>query len=137
MNKFKQKIICKWSWFKYRIHSKIYKTNERPITDLGYSLQHWFIEQNRDKLDELKKSCVFEERQFGDKTEKLMSWVSDEYRKFYNENIVNASIKLIKDTHIEKYKYKKGKYLIIYGDRLGLIIGEKGKLIDFLKKDMM
>lgn len=137
MNKFIQKINCKWSWFKYKIHKKIHKLDESPITDLGYALEHWFIEQNGDKLDKIAaENCVFEERKIGDKTEKLMSWASDEYRKFFNENIVRASMKLIEDAHIEKYKYKKGKYLILYGDRLGILCGKNNSLLDFLKKDM-
>lgn len=85
----------------------------------------------KSKLDELKKDCKFEEKMFGENKCTVMTEATPEYRIFYNDQVVNAALKLALDVGIYKLK-RKGKVMQVWCDRPGLLIGCKGKTIDAL-----
>lgn len=91
------------------------------------------IAEKRDRFEELKEDCKFEVLD-NRSVIPIMTEPTEEFLKFYNESIVDYSIKLVNDIGIYQLK-RKGSVMKVWCNRPGLLIGPKGVTIKaFLEK---
>lgn len=93
------------------------------------------ILEKKDRYEELRKDCKFEVIDNSPGVPiPVMTEPTKEFLEFYNEDIIDYSIKLVKDIGIYQLK-RKGSVMKVWCDRPGLLSGPKGVTVKaFLEK---
>lgn len=86
------------------------------------------MEELKDKFEEAKKGCKFEDKPFGPNgaTIPVLIEPTEEFLQVYNRGIIDYSINLTQQIGIYRLK-RKGSKMLVWCDRPGLIIGRKGE----------
>lgn len=88
------------------------------------------MEELKDRFEEAKKGCKFEDKPFGPNgaTVHVLTEPTEEFLQVYNRDIIDYSINLTQQIGIYNLK-RKGSTMLVWCDRPGLIIGSKGKTV--------
>lgn len=85
------------------------------------------MEELKDKFEEAKKGCKFEDKPFGPNGAIVPVLIepTEEFLQVYNRDIIDYSIRRTQEIGIYNLK-RKGSTMLVWCDRPGLIIGYKG-----------
>lgn len=88
------------------------------------------MEELKDKFEEAKKGCKFENKPFGPNgaTVPVLIEPTEEFLQVYNKDIIDYSINLTQQIGIYNLK-RKGSTMLVWCDRPGLIVGYKGTTV--------
>lgn len=123
-------------WLRIRFARKdtFTKMTQRPIQKIVDIAPLYFIEKNKEKLDELAKGCTFKEMEVFGRKQSVMVKSTPEYQKFYNTEVVDAAIKFLKTCEITKAVWKKHKKVIeLHLERPGVFIGYHSETLNFFQ----